>query len=152
VKTVCTKAAVAVLRYHSSTTSKDSDSRGTGPRTKGRMLVACRIGFLSTFVAAMGLSAVATQNVGASSEGPIGDQATISANSKVSSYIPLFGMDIAATIDSVDGKAIGAGTHKISVDPGIHTISLTCHAVGPTNTEEFDLSVLAGAHYQATRR
>src|ERR1700730_8735711 len=72
VKTVCTKAVVAVLRYHSSTTSKDADSRGTGPRTKGRMLVACRIGFLSTFVAAMGLSAVATQNVGASSEDPIG--------------------------------------------------------------------------------
>lgn len=78
-----------------------------------------------------------------------GDQATISADSKVSSYILLFGIDVATTIDSVDGKAIGAGAHKISVDPGIHTISLTCHAVGPTNTEEFDLSVLAGAHYQA---
>jgi hypothetical protein len=116
---------------------------------KGEMLVASRIGFQSMFVTAMGLFAFATQNVSASNEGPIGDQATISADSKVSSYIPLLGMDVAATIDSVDGKAIGAGTHKISVDPGIHTISLTCHAVGPTNTEEFDLSVLPGAHYQA---
>jgi hypothetical protein len=59
-------------------------------------------------------------------------------------------MDIAATIDSVDGRAIGSGTHKVSVDPGIHTISLTCRAVGATNTEEFELSALPGAHYQVS--
>lgn len=112
--------------------------------------MACRIGLLSTFVAAISLSALATKNVSANGEGPLDNQATISADSKVLSHIPLFGMDIAATIDSIDGKAIGAGTHKVSVDPGVHTISLTCQAIGPTNTEEVELNVLAGANYQAS--
>lgn len=114
------------------------------------MLLACRIGFQGSFVAAIILSAFATQNVTASSEGPVVNQATLSANSKVSSTIPLFGMDIAATIDKVDGNAIGAGTSKVSLDPGTHTITLICHAVGSTNTEELELNVLAGAHYQAS--
>jgi hypothetical protein len=114
------------------------------------MLVAYRIGTLSTFAAAVGLSALATLNAGAVSENPGGDQATISADSKASSFIPVFGMNVATSLDRVDGKAIGAGTHQVSVDPGTHTISLTCTAVGPTNTEEFELNVLAGAHYQAS--
>jgi hypothetical protein len=113
------------------------------------MLVACRIGFLFKFVAAVSLSAFATLNVTAGSEDPASNQATISADSKVSSHIPLFG-DISDTIDSVDGRAIGAGTHKVLVDSGIHTISLTCHALGATNTEEFEFNVLAGANYQAS--
>jgi hypothetical protein len=112
--------------------------------------VAYRIGTLSTFYAAGSLSALATLNAGAVSENPGGNQATISADSKASSFIPVFGKNIATSLDRVDGKAIGAGTHQVSVDPGIHTISLTCRAVGPTNTEEFELDVLAGSHYQAT--
>jgi hypothetical protein len=114
------------------------------------MLVAYRIDTLSTFAAAIGLSAFVTLNVASGSEDPASNQATISANSKVSSFIPLFGMDVAATIDSVDGRPVGAGTHQVSLDPGIHTISLTCRAVGPTNTEEFELNALPGAHYQAS--
>jgi hypothetical protein len=112
--------------------------------------VECRISVPLTMGAALILAACATESINPSSGGPVGNQATLSADSKVSSFIPFLGMDIAATIDSVDGKAIGAGTHMVSVNPGIHTISLTCSAVGATNTEEVDLNVLAGAHYQAT--
>jgi hypothetical protein len=98
--------------------------------------------------AAIFLTACATESVNPSGT-PVGNQATISADSKASSFIPVLGMDIAATINSVDGKAIGAGTSKVSVDPGIHTISLTCQAVGASNTEEVDLNVLPQAQYQA---
>jgi hypothetical protein len=114
------------------------------------MLVARRISFPGVFVAAISLSAIATENVSAGSEDPVGNQATISADSRASSYIPVFGMGIAATIDSVDGKAIGAGTHKVSVDAGMHTLSLTCVVIGRTNTEEVELDVVAGAHYETS--
>lgn len=108
------------------------------------------IGTLSAFAVSVSLSAFASANVATGREDPAGNQATISADSKVSSFIPLLGMDIAATIDSVDGRSIGAGTHKVSVDPGIHTVSLTCRAVGATNTEEFELNALPGARYQVS--
>jgi hypothetical protein len=114
------------------------------------MLVAYRIDTLSTFAAGVNLSAFVTLYVASANEDPAGNQATISADSKVSSFIPVFGMNVATALDSVDGKPIGAGTHEVSVDPGIHTISLTCTAVGPANTEEFELNALPGGHYQAS--
>jgi hypothetical protein len=59
-------------------------------------------------------------------------------------------MGIGSTIDSVDGKPIGAGTRKVSVEPGTHIISLTCLAIGVANTEEVEFNVLAGADYQTS--
>jgi hypothetical protein len=114
------------------------------------MLMAYRIDTFGAFAACVTLSAFATLNLASASEDPSSNQATISTDSKISSFIPVFGMDVAATIDSVDGRSIGAGTHKIPIDAGIHTISLTCRAIGPTNTEEVELDVVAGAHYQTS--
>lgn len=111
--------------------------------------MAYRIDTFGAFAACVTLSAFATLNVASGGEDPSSNQATISTDSKISSFIPLFGMDVAATIDSVDGRPIGAGAHKIPIDAGIHTISLTCRAIGPTNTEEVELDV-AGAHYQTS--
>jgi hypothetical protein len=91
---------------------------------------------------------LATTPVNAS-EGIATGQATLSADSKASSFIPVLGMDIASIIDSVDGKAVGAGTHKVLLDPGMHTISLSCTVHGPGNTEELELNAVAGAEYHA---
>jgi hypothetical protein len=50
--------------------------------------VAYRMDTLSTFAAAISMSAFATLNAGGVSENPGGNQATISADSKASSFIP----------------------------------------------------------------
>jgi hypothetical protein len=54
------------------------------------------------------------------------------------------------TIDSVDGQKVGSGTYKVSIEPGIHKISVTCHVTGAENTEEINVNALARAHYQAS--
>jgi hypothetical protein len=104
----------------------------------------------STFLAATALLALASNSASPNDELPPVKSATISADSKILSRIPLPGMGVGSTIDTVDGKPIGAGTRKVSIEPGTHTISLTCVAIGATNTEEVEFNVVAGADYQAT--
>jgi hypothetical protein len=103
---------------------------------------------LSPVLAAIVLPACATQNINSSSASPPSTQATISADSKVWAFSFLPGSFIAVTINSVDGQKVNSGTSKVSVDPGAHKISVTCHAVGAENTEEINVNALAGAHYQ----
>ena len=107
-----------------------------------------RIEWLLPVVAATMLPACAAQNIDSSSGSMPSANATISADSKVWSFSLLPGSFIAVTIDSVDGQKVGSGTSKVSVDPGIHKISVTCHAVGAENTEELSVDAVAGAHYQ----
>jgi hypothetical protein len=111
----------------------------------GRTGFAFRIKCLLPVVAAAILPACATQNI---NSGSAGTQAIISADSKVWAFSFLPGSFIAVTINSVDGLKVGSGTSKVSVDPGAHKISVTCHAVGAENTEEITVNVFAGAHYQ----
>jgi hypothetical protein len=99
-------------------------------------------------VAAAILPACATQNINSGSASTPSTQAIISADSKVWAFSFLPGSFIAVTIDSVDGQKVGSGTSKVSVDPGAHKISVTCHAVGAENTEEISVYAFAGAHYQ----
>lgn len=115
------------------------------PRTGGLTLRLIKC--LLPVVAAVILPACATQNINSSSSAP-STQATISADSKVWAFSFLPGSFIAVTIDSVDGQKVGSGISKVSVDPGAHKISVTCHAVGAENTEEFSVYAFAGAHYQ----
>jgi len=117
------------------------------PRT-GRINLAFRIKCLSPLVAAVILPACATQNINSSSASTPSAQATISADSKAWSFSLLPGSFIAVTINNVDGEKVGAGTSKVSIDPGNHKISVTCHAVGAENTQELSVDTLAGAHYQ----
>jgi hypothetical protein len=107
-----------------------------------------RIESLLPLVAAVILPACATQNMNSSGASTPSTQATISADSKLWAFSFLPGSFIAVTIDSVDGQKVGSGTAKVSVDPGAHKISVTCHAVGAENTEEFSVYAFAGAHYQ----
>jgi hypothetical protein len=116
----------------------------------GTIKFAFRTKCLLPVVAAMGLPACATQNMNSNGASPPGKQATISADSKVWALSFLPGSFIAVTIDSVDGQKVGSGTYKVSVEPGIHKISVTCHAIGAENTEEINVNALAGAHYQAS--
>jgi hypothetical protein len=113
----------------------------------GRINFAFRIECLLSVAAAVILPACATQNINSSSAST---QATISADSKVWAFSFLPGSFIAATIDSVDGQKVGSGTSKVSVDPGVHKISVTCHAAGAENTEEIRVYAFAGAHYQVS--
>ena len=76
--------------------------------------MAHRTGTFSTFTAAVSLSAFATLTAGAGSENPGGDQATISAASKASSFIPLFGMDVATSLDSV-AESLGATPMQVAL-------------------------------------
>jgi hypothetical protein len=99
-------------------------------------------------VAAIILPACATQAINSSSPSTLSAQATISADSKVWAFSLLPGSFIAVTINSVDGQMVSSGTSKVSVDPGAHKISVTCHAIGAENTQELDVDALAGAHYQ----
>jgi hypothetical protein len=101
-------------------------------------------------VVAVVLPACATQNVNSSSESTPSTQATISADSKVWAFSFLPGSFITVTIDSVDGQKVGSGTFKVSVDPGAHKISVTCHSMGAENTEEISVYAFAGAHYQVS--
>jgi hypothetical protein len=114
----------------------------------GRISLAFPIKCLLLAVAAVILPACATENINSSSAGTPSTQATISADSKVWAFSFLPGSFIAVTIDSVDGQKVGSGTSKVSVDPGAHKISVTCHAVGAENTEEISVYAFAGAHYQ----
>jgi hypothetical protein len=114
----------------------------------GRTNLAFRIECLLPLVAAVILPACATQNINSSGASTPSAQATISADSKVWSFSFLPGGFIAVTINNVDGQKVGAGTSKVSVDPGTHQISVTCHAVGAENTQELNVDALAGAHYQ----
>jgi hypothetical protein len=113
-----------------------------------RIDVAFRIERLLPIVAAAILPACATQDINSSSASTPSTQATISADSKVWAFSFLPGSFITVTIDSVDGQKVSSGTSKVSVDPGAHKISVTCHAVGAENTEEFTVYAFAGAHYQ----
>jgi hypothetical protein len=99
-------------------------------------------------MAAVILPACATQNINSSNANAPSTQATISADSKVWAFSFLPGSFIAVTIDSVDGQKVGSGTSRVSVDPGGHKISVTCHSVGAENTEEINVYAFAGAHYQ----
>jgi hypothetical protein len=99
-------------------------------------------------LAAIVLPACATQNINSSGARAPSAQATISADSKVWAFSFLPGSFITVTINSVDGQKVGSGTYTVSVDPGAHTISVTCHAVGAENTEEISVNAFAGAHYQ----
>ena len=114
----------------------------------GRIDLAFRIKCLLPVVAAIILPACATQNINSSSASSPSAQATISADSKVWAFSFLPGSFIAVTINSVDGQKVGSGTSKVSVDPGAHKISVTCHAVGAENTQEVSVDALAGAHYR----
>lgn len=114
----------------------------------GRINVAVRIKCLLPVVAAAILPACATQTINSSSASTPSAQATISADSKMWSFSLLRGSFIAVTINSVDGQKVDSGTSKVSVDPGTHKISVTCHAVGAENTEELSVDAVAGAHYQ----
>jgi hypothetical protein len=110
--------------------------------------LAFRFKCLLPVVVAVILSACATENINSSSASTLSTQATISADSKMWAFSFLPGSFIAVTINSVDGLKVGSGTSKVSVDPGAHKISVTCHAVGAENTEEITVNVFAGAHYQ----
>jgi hypothetical protein len=110
--------------------------------------LAFRIKCLLPVVAAAILPACATQSIISSGASTSNTQATISADSKVWAFSFLPGSFITVTIDTVDGQKVGSGTSKVSVDPGAHKISVTCHAVGAENTEEFAVYAFAGAHYQ----
>jgi hypothetical protein len=103
---------------------------------------------LLPFLPAILLPACATQNIDSSSASTPSTKATISADSKAwsSSFLP--GSFIAVTINSADGQPVSSGTSKVSVDPGIHKISVTCHAMGAENTQELSVEAVAGAHYQ----
>jgi hypothetical protein len=114
----------------------------------GRTKLAYRIECLLPVVAAAIMPACATQNIGSSGASTPSAQATISADSKVWSVSLLPGSSIAVTINSVDGQKVGSGTSKVSVDPGTHKISATCHAVGAENTQELSVDARPGAHYQ----
>jgi hypothetical protein len=76
-----------------------------------------RIGLLSTIVATIVSPAFATQTVNPSDGSSGGNQATISADSKVWSHSLFPGSQVGVTIDTVDGQKVGAGTSKVSVDP-----------------------------------
>jgi hypothetical protein len=99
-------------------------------------------------VVAVVLPACATQNINSSSAATPSTQATISADSKLWAFSFLPGSFITVTIDSVDGQKVGSGTFKVSVVPGAHKISVTCHSMGAENTEEIGVYAFAGAHYQ----
>jgi len=114
----------------------------------GRVNLAFCIKYLLPVVAAIILPACATQAINSGSPSTQRAPATISADSKVWAFSFLPGSFIAVTIDSVDGQKVGSGTSKVSVDPGAHKISVTCHAVGAENTEEITVNAFAGAHYQ----
>ena len=114
----------------------------------GRIDFAFRKKCLLPVVAGVILPACATQNMNSSGASAPSTQATISADSKVWAFSFLPGSFITVTINSVDGQMVGSGAYKVSVDPGAHTISVTCHAVGAENTEEISVNAFAGAHYQ----
>jgi hypothetical protein len=114
----------------------------------GRVNFAFRIKRLLPAVVAVILAACATENINSSSASTPGTQATIFADSKVWAFSFLPGSFIAVTIESVDGQKVGSGTFKVSVDPGVHKISVTCHSVGAENTEEIGVYAFAGARYQ----
>jgi hypothetical protein len=116
----------------------------------GELTLRFGIKCLLPVVAAVILSACATENINSSSASTPSTQAIISADSKVWAFSFLPGSFIAVTIDSVDGQKVGSGTSKVSVDPGAHKLSVTCHAVGAENTEEISVYAFAGAHYQAS--
>lgn len=93
------------------------------------------------------LSACATQNIDADSGSFSGAQATISGDSKTGAFIPVPGNFIGVTMKSVDGRKVGSGTYKVSIDPGRHSIAVTCRALGAENSQELNVNAVAGAHY-----
>jgi len=113
-----------------------------------RIDLAFRIKCILPVAAAVMLSACATENINSGGGSTPSTRATISADSKVWAFSFLPGSFITVTFDTVDGQKVGSGTSKVSVDPGAHKISVTCHAVGAENTEEISVYALAGAHYQ----
>jgi uncharacterized lipoprotein YmbA len=114
----------------------------------GRIELPFRMARILPVMAAVILAACASQNINSNSASTPSAQATISADSKVWSFSLLPGSFIAVTINDVDGQKVGSGTSKVSVDPGTHKISVTCHAVGAENTQELSVDARAGAHYQ----
>jgi hypothetical protein len=106
-----------------------------------------RASLLLTIVVVICLSACATQNINADSGSKSGTQATISGDSKAGAIIPVLGNEIGVTIESVDGKKVGSGTYKVSVDPGSHELSVRCRVLGAENSQELSVDAVAGAHY-----
>lgn len=103
--------------------------------------------FPLTIVAAILLSACAIQNIDTDAGSTAAAQAAIAADSKAWSFIPVPGNFIGVTIDSIDGKQLGSGTSKISVNPGGHKIRVTCRANGAENSQELSVDAVAGANY-----
>jgi hypothetical protein len=97
---------------------------------------------------ALFVTGCSTQHINAGGTEPAAASATITADSKVWSFVPIQGNFIGVTIDSVDGFKINAGTYKVSVDPGRHEIKVTCRAMGSEHTERLDVDAVAGAHYK----
>jgi hypothetical protein len=97
---------------------------------------------------ALFVTGCSTQHINAGGTDPSAAPATITADSKVWSFVPIQGNFIGVTIDSVDGFKINAGTYKVSVDPGKHEIKVTCRAMGSEHTEKLDVDAVAGAHYK----
>jgi hypothetical protein len=114
----------------------------------GELTLRLEIKSLLPLVVAVILPGCATQSINSSSASGPSAQATISAESKVWAFSFLPGSFIAVTINSVDGQKVGSGNSKVSVDPGAHKVSVTCHAVGAENTEEISVNAVSGAHYQ----
>lgn len=108
-----------------------------------------RTSFLLAILAAMVVPGCATQTITPISENPDGRQATISADSKILTYSLLPGSEVGVTIDDVDGQKVGARTYKVSVEPGRHTLSLTCRAMGRYNTEDLSVEV-SGTQYEVS--
>jgi hypothetical protein len=127
-------------------TINSSDRQIVASASQGNL--AFRIMCVLPVVAAIILPACATQAINSSSASTPSAQAIISADSKVWSFSLLPGSFIAVTLNSVDGQKVGSGTSKVSVDPGAHKISVTCHAVGAENTQELIVDAVAGARYQ----
>lgn len=100
-----------------------------------------------TIVAAILLSACATQNIDTGAGSTAAAQATIAADSKAWSFIPVPGNFIGVTIDSIDGNQLGSGTSKISVSPGGHEIRVTCRVNGAENSQELSVGAVAGTNY-----
>ncbi|MEP6886522.1 MAG: hypothetical protein ABJC66_17375, partial [Gammaproteobacteria bacterium] len=103
-----------------------------------------------TILTAIVVPGCATQTIKPTSANQGGDQATISADSKIWSYSLLPGSQVGVTIDNVDGQKVGAGTYKVSLDPGRHTLSLTCQSIGLYNTEDLSVDVSAGTQYEVS--
>src|SRR5271168_4397280 len=110
--------------------------------------VNCRTAVVAICAATIVIISCSTQRISAGGTDPSAASATITADSKVWSFVPIQGNFIGVTIDSVDGFKINSGTYKVSVDPGRHEIKVTCRAMGSEHTQNLNVDAVAGAHYK----